>query len=177
MSDQQEITKEAIAGPTHDIGKLCVPLNILKKESPLTVWERAALKHHTLAGYVLLSYYFKDAQRFAAIVARDHHERKDGSGYPRGIRINDSMVDIIMVSDIYDALISKRPYRFEPFQNRTALEEINSQANSGKISKKVVQALIAVNRISKPHYSECILSGERRGTEPENNIYGITNDE
>jgi HD-GYP domain-containing protein (c-di-GMP phosphodiesterase class II) len=177
VSDQKERAKEAIAGPTHDIGKLCVPLNILKKESPLTVGEREALKHHTLAGYVLLSYYFKDARHFAAIAARDHHERKDGSGYPRGVKIDDSLVDIIMVSDIYDALISQRPYRPEPFQNRTALEEITSQAKSGKISREVTQALIAVNRSSKPHYSECILSDERRGSEPANNIYGITEEE
>ena len=177
ISDQKERAKEAIAGPTHDVGKLCVPINILKKESPLTAGERIALKHHTLAGYVLLSYYFKDAQHFSAIAARDHHERKDGSGYLRGIRIDDPMVDIIMVSDIYDALISQRPYRSEPFQNRTALEEITSQAKSGKISREVVQALISVNRTSKPHYSECILSNERRGSEPANNIYGITDEE
>lgn len=174
VSDQKEKAKELIAGSTHDIGKLCVPVDILKKEKPLTAPEREALKHHTLAGFVLLSYYFQDVQHFAARVARDHHERKDGSGYPRGIRLADPMIDIITVSDIYDALIAQRPYRPESFENRTALEEIASQANSGKISIKVVQALIAVNRISKPHYSECKISTERRGKAPTQNVYGIT---
>jgi len=177
ISDPKKISKEVIAGPTHDIGKLCVPLNILNKKSPLTVAEQAALKHHTLAGYILLSYYFKDARHFTSIVARDHHERKDGSGYPRGIKIDNPMVDIIMVSDIYDALISQRPYRLESFQNRTALEEIIWQANSGKIGIEAVQVLIAVNRINKPHYSECVLSDERRGSAPANNVYGITDAE
>ena len=79
-----------------------------------------------------------------------------------------------MVSDLYDALISHRPYRSEPFQIRTALEEITWQANSGKINRDVVQALIAVNRTSEPHYSECTPSNERRGGEPANNVYGIT---
>lgn len=177
ISDQQEMAKELIAGSTHDIGKLCVPFDILKKESPLTAAEREALKHHTLAGYVLLSYYFQDSRNFAARVARDHHERKDGSGYPRGIRLHDPMIDIISVSDIYDALIAQRPYRPESFENRTALEEITWQANSGKISTKVVHALIAVNRIKKPHYSECKISDERRGRVPTKNVYGITDSE
>lgn len=174
ISDQQEMARELIAGSTHDIGKLCVPFDILKKETPLTAAEREALKHHTLAGYVLLSYYFQDARHFAARVARDHHERKDGSGYPRGIRLQDPMIDIITVSDIYDALIAERPYRPETFDNRTALEEITWQATAGKISIRVVQALIAVNRTNKPHYSECKISGERRGFVPTQNVYGIT---
>lgn len=177
VPDEKDMSKEVIAGPTHDIGKLCVPLHILKKESPLTEAEVASLRHHTLAGYILLSYYFKDANHFAAIVARDHHERHDGSGYPRGIKINNLLVDIIMVSDIYDALISQRPYRSESFDNRTALEEITFQSNSGKISRDVTQALIAVNRTGKPHFSECALSDERRGSEPAHNVYGITSSE
>ena len=177
IPDEKNMSKEVIAGPTHDIGKICVPLRILKKESPLTKAELSSLRHHTLAGYILLSYYFKDTNHFAAVVARDHHERKDGSGYPRGNRINNPLVDIIMISDIYDALISQRPYRSESFDNRTALEEITCQANSGKISREAVQALIAVNRNTKPHYSECTLSDERRGIEPTHNVYGITSTE
>jgi hypothetical protein len=57
------------------------------------------------------------------------------------------------------------------------LEEITCQANSGKISREAVQALIAVNRNTKPHYSECTLSDERRGIEPTHNVYGITSTE
>ncbi len=174
ISDQHELAREMIAGSTHDIGKLCVPFDILKKESPLTAAEREALKHHTLAGYVLVSYYFQDVRHFAARVARDHHERKDGSGYPRGIKLHDPMIDIITVCDIYDALIAQRPYRPESFENRTALEELTWQANSGKISIKVVQALIAVNRTKKTPYSECKVSDERRGRVPTENVYGIT---
>lgn len=172
ISDQKDMVRELTAGPTHDIGKLCVPLNILRKKTPLTAEEKRALEHHTLAGYVLLSYYFRDANNFSARVARDHHERRDGSGYPRGIEIDDLMVDIIMVSDIYDALISRRPYRPRSFENRSALEEITEQVESGKISRKVVQALVAVNRSKKPHYTEIRLSGEKRGQPPAENVYG-----
>jgi HD-GYP domain-containing protein (c-di-GMP phosphodiesterase class II) len=83
-------------------------------------------------------------------------------------------VDIIMVSDIYDALISQRPYRPESYDNRSALEEITAQASSGKISTDAVQALVALNRTAKPHYTECTLSDERRGSEPAHNVYGVT---
>lgn len=173
ISNHKDMEKELTAGPTHDIGKLCVPLDILRKKTPLTAKERQELEHHTLAGYVMLSYHFRDTRNFAARVARDHHERKDGSGYPRGIEIDDLMVEIIMVSDIYDALISQRPYRPQSFENRSALEELTNQSKTGKINKEVVQALIAVNRTGKPHYSEIKISDERRTRPPAENLYGI----
>jgi HD-GYP domain-containing protein (c-di-GMP phosphodiesterase class II) len=87
--DYQELMEEIAAGAMHDIGKICVPMQILKKSSPLTQTERAILEHHTAAGFVLLCYYHQYSQHLAAITARDHHERKDGSGYPLGIQLND----------------------------------------------------------------------------------------
>ena len=59
----------------------------------------------------------------AARVARDHHEFRDGSGYMRGVKLNDPMVEIVAVCDIYDGLLSPRPYRTAAYDNRTALEE------------------------------------------------------
>ena len=134
VDDRETLLQEIIAGPTHDIGKLCVPLEILTKDTPLTETEVDHLRHHALAGYVLLTYYFQEPSILAAQVARDHHERKDGSGYPLGTPIDNLMIDIIMVSDIYDALISPRPYRPVSYDNRTALEEITRQAEAGIIS-------------------------------------------
>lgn len=174
IENRETLIQEVIAGPTHDIGKLCVPLEILTKETPLTETEHGHLRHHVLAGYVLLSYYFKDSAILAAGVARDHHERKDGSGYPLGIPIDDLMIDIIMVSDVYDALISPRPYRPVSYDNRTALEEITRQAGAGIISETVTRVLVALNRRSQTHFSQCVVSTERRGTPPKNNLYGIT---
>jgi HD-GYP domain-containing protein (c-di-GMP phosphodiesterase class II) len=173
IEDHNDIKKEVFAGPTHDIGKICVPLDILKKTDPLTMSERKLLEHHTLAGYVILSCYLKDHKNLSAEVARDHHERKDGSGYPSGTLLNDRMVEIVVASDIYDALISPRPYRMISYDNRTALEEISAMAEKGKLSWKVAQALVAVNRKDRPHYSECTISMDKRGTPPPNNVYGI----
>ena len=177
VKNQKDIKKELFAGPSHDLGKLCVPLNILKKADPLTRSERLFLEHHTIAGYVLLSYYLGESKNFSAIVARDHHERKDSSGYPCGIPLKDRLVEIVVVSDIYDALISPRPYRKISYDNRTALEEISTMAEKGKLSWEIIQALVAVNRKDRPHYSECTVALEKRGSPPPDNMYGIIVDD
>ncbi len=177
VSDYKDRIREVTSGPIHDFGKICVPFEILKKSTPLTRDEMYMLKHHTTAGFVLLSYYLKDARHLFSAVARDHHERKDGSGYPRGISLKDRMVEIVAVSDIYDALISPRPYRPVAFNNRTAIEEITTLAEQNKISRDIVKALVAYNRKDKPSYSECRVSAEKRGAPPKDNVYGIFADE
>jgi HD-GYP domain-containing protein (c-di-GMP phosphodiesterase class II) len=177
IPDYQECIRLSATGPTHDIGKVCVPLHVLKKETPLTKTERSFLEHHAAAGYVLLSYYCKNTQHLACRVAFDHHERKDGSGYPRGIPLKDPLVEIIAVSDIYDALIMPRPYRSSAYDNRTALEEITEMAKQNKIGWDVAKALIAHSRKSHPHYREMTISAEKRGTPPSYNVYGIIAEE
>ena len=122
-ADPEMAVRQALGAPTHDFGKFCVPLEILKKTTPLTQSEREQLEHHVLAGYVLLTRYSGDVRNPAAIAARDHHERRDGSGYPAGKRLNDRMVEIVAVADIFDAMIAVRPYRKEAFDTRTALEQ------------------------------------------------------
>ena len=177
VSDHQDLIQQAATGTSHDFGKVCVPLHILKKTDPLTQSERSILKHHTGAGFVLLCYYLKDSENISAIVARDHHERKDGSGYPGGIKLTDPMVEIILVSDVYDALIAVRPYRPVSYDNRTALEEITRMAENNAIGWDVVRALTAHNRKDKPHYTEVKVSMEKRGTPPPGNFYGVTAEE
>jgi HD-GYP domain-containing protein (c-di-GMP phosphodiesterase class II) len=118
IPDYQRLILNATAGPSHDLGKICVPIDILMKRDPLTRDERNVLFQHPVAGYVLLCYYTKDMNNFSAKVARDHHERLAGSGYMRGVKLKDPMVEIVAVSDVYDALISPRPYRPTSFDNR-----------------------------------------------------------
>ena len=177
IDDRAALMQEIMAGPIHDIGKLCVPLPILSKKTALTPSEIVHLRHHAPAGYVLLTHFFRDHEILAARVARDHHERRDGSGYPLGIPIDNLMIDIIMVSDVYDALISPRPYRPLSYDNRTALEEITRQARAGIISRTVARVLISLNRRSKPHFSCCTLSSEFRGQPPQGNLYGSVRSE
>ena len=173
IGEKEKLLEEVIAGPTHDIGKLCIPPEILSKKTPLTRAEHEYMKHHALAGYVLLTYYFRDPDILAARVARDHHERKDGSGYPAGRCVNDLLVDVVMIADIYDALISSRPYRPVSYDNRSALEELINQAQRGSINETVVRVLVGLNRQSKPQHQTCVISSERRGKEPSGNVYGI----
>jgi HD-GYP domain-containing protein (c-di-GMP phosphodiesterase class II) len=173
VSDYKDLIHEATSGPTHDLGKICVPVYILKKSTILTRAERDMLTHHSAAGYVLLCYYLKDPQSIVARVAGDHHERKNGSGYPRGIEQTDLLVEIVAVSDVYDALIAPRPYRPTSYENRTALEEITSMAERDEVSWDVVKALVARNRKDKLHFSESRVSPEKRGSPPKDNLYGL----
>lgn len=171
LKEDLDLMNGVFSSPAHDFGKICVPLEILKKKDPLTRSERQILEHHTLAGYVLLKYY--NESELSARIARDHHERNNGSGYPGGIKLKDRLVEIVVVSDIYDALISSRPYRPISYDNRTAIEEICSKAERGEIGWDVVKALVACNRKNKPHHSDCFVSGNKRGSPPANNAYGI----
>jgi HD-GYP domain-containing protein (c-di-GMP phosphodiesterase class II) len=173
----RDLPLEASAGPLHDLGKVSVPLELLKRTKPLKRTERAYLEHHTTAGFALLGYYLGDAEKFSCFVARDHHERKDGSGYPRGIRLDDGLLEIVVACDVYDALISPRPYRKGSFDNRTAIEEITNMAEEGKIGWEVVRFLVSRNRKGRPHMEECMVSREKRGIPPEGNLYGIVVDD
>lgn len=173
ISSRQDMIVEAAAGPCHDLGKICVPLHILKKSSPLTREERDILEHHTVAGFVLLSYYLKDKENLAARVALNHHERIDGSGYPCGINTLDRLVEIVAVCDIFDALVSPRPYRSASYDNRTALEEITLLAEKGRISWEGVKALISRCRKGNSHHSQVTVSLEKRGTPPSRSVYGV----
>jgi HD-GYP domain-containing protein (c-di-GMP phosphodiesterase class II) len=171
IADPDTLQSVAPACITHDIGKFCVPLAVLKKTTVLGQDERYYLEHHSAAGYVLSSYFFKDPRHPAAITARDHHERCDGSGYPCGISLNYPIVEIIAACDIFDALVAIRPYRSSAYDLRTALEEITDMASRGALSWDVAKALISCNRKQRPPIHNCIVSREKRGAPPAGNLY------
>ena len=102
----------AVGGLLHDIGKLSVPLEILRKPVGLTDAEFAEIKHHPVAGRRLLD----ELGGFSPVVrdlVSDHHERLDGRGYPRGLTEEELPLHtrILTVCDVYDALVSDRVYR------------------------------------------------------------------
>jgi HD-GYP domain-containing protein (c-di-GMP phosphodiesterase class II) len=102
----------AIGGLLHDVGKLSVPSAILRKPGPLDDDEFAAVKQHPERGRELLT----ELGGFDETVKRlvlDHHERLDGTGYPRGLKSDDLDLEtrILAVCDVYDALVSARVYR------------------------------------------------------------------
>jgi HD-GYP domain-containing protein (c-di-GMP phosphodiesterase class II) len=172
-----ETAAEAVASPLHDFGKLSVPLATLVKRTALTREERRLLEQHTLAGHVLLCHYLGDPEDFTARVARDHHERCDGSGYPRSVALADPLVEIVAVCDVYDALVSPRPYRPTSFDNRSAIEELTAMAEAGQIGWEVVRTLVAFNRSGHPRPERCDVSLEKRGGAPAGNLYGVFSDD
>lgn len=114
-----------IAAPLHDVGKVSTPDAILFKPGSLTSEEWEIMKDHSMAGHEIL----KDTQNpiieMAARLARDHHERWDGLGYPRGIREEDISLEgrIVALVDVFDALISPRTYK-DPWPQAKAFEYI-----------------------------------------------------
>lgn len=112
LSDS-EINILRIISPMHDIGKIAIEDHILKKPGKLTPDEYTRMKQHATLGYEMLKNSNLELFKFAAIVAHEHHEKWDGSGYPRGIKEDEIHIfgRIVAFADVFDALISERVYK------------------------------------------------------------------
>ena len=159
--------------PSHDIGKINIPINILTKKEALTQDEIEILREHTLSGLILLTYYLGDGDPAACQVAYEHHELMDGTGYPRGFRQSNELVQIVTSCDIFDALITPRPYRKEDYSLRGALEVISDAASANKINVDCVKLLISYNRSPKTPWQDLEISKEHRVKEPQDNNYSM----
>ncbi len=101
------------ASPMHDIGKVAIADSILKKPGRLTKEEAEEMKRHTVLGYEMLKHSKRTLLQAAAIVAHEHHEKYDGSGYPRGLKADEIHIygRITALADVFDALGSQRIYK------------------------------------------------------------------
>lgn len=109
---KKELIQVSTAGMLHDIGKKYIPISILDKEEKLTYDEYNIIRNHPKSGYKMI----KDLNGISGlskVAVLDHHERCDGSGYPRGLVCNDisTFGKVIAVADTYDAMTSDRSYR------------------------------------------------------------------
>jgi hypothetical protein len=136
------------AAPLHDIGKVGIPDSILHKPAKLTDSEWEIMKTHTTIGENVLTSAEVDSRHksslllFATQIAGGHHEKWDGSGYPRGLSGADIPLAarIMSLADMYDALLSKRVYK-EAWSHEDAAREIRSRSGT-HFDPEVVDAFI-----------------------------------
>jgi len=132
------------ATPMHDIGKIGIPDNILLKPGKLTPVEWEVMKTHTTIGAKILEGSKISYIKTAEIVALTHHEKWDGSGYPRGLRGEDIPLPgrITALVDVFDALVSERPYK-KAFSMEEALRIIEDGKES-HFDKAIVDAFMEI---------------------------------
>lgn len=128
MSDQ-DVYNIGVAGLLHDMGKSKIPLDILNKPARLTEQEFEVMKTHSELGYQIL----KDKDEFnlaISLAVLQHHEKMNGNGYPLGCKTDKicPYAKILSVADVYDALVTERPYK-KSFSQRTAVEMIMAMTN------------------------------------------------
>ncbi len=101
------------AAPLHDLGKIGVPDHILLKPSSLTDDEYKAMQRHAEIGYEILQDCNGEVLKLGSLIALTHHERLNGSGYPKGLKGDDIPLvgRIVAIADVFDALTSSRPYK------------------------------------------------------------------
>jgi putative two-component system response regulator len=119
------------ASPMHDIGKIGIPDRILLKAGPLDAEEWSIMRRHPAIGAELLSGGSSELMQLAEVIAHCHHEKFDGTGYPRGLEGEQipKAARIVAVCDVFDALLSKRPYK-APWTVEAAVEELDRRAGT-----------------------------------------------
>jgi len=140
---EDEVRMIEMSAPLHDLGKIAIPDAVLMKSGPLTEDEMAVMRRHPRIGHELLSGSQNRFIQAGALIALRHHERFDGSGYPDGLVGEEIPLEarIVAVADVFDALISPRPYK-QAWDIEAALGYLHAQR--GRLfDPRCVDALIS----------------------------------
>ena len=134
------------AAPLHDVGKIGIPDKILLKAGRLTVAERRVMQTHTTIGASMLAGGHSLLVKTAEIIARSHHERWDGKGYPAGSAGEAIAIEarVVAVADFFDALTHDRPYR-KAWSVEKTITAIRAE-HGLHFDPRVVDALFALHR-------------------------------
>lgn len=162
MSNQQ-IREIGIAGLLHDIGKSKIPKEILNKPDRLTDEEFLQMKHHSLFGYRIL----EDSKDFSIGVKSgvlQHHEKMNGKGYPMGVKGEKihPYAQIISVADVYDALVTERPYK-KGFHKKDAIEiimtmteDLDMKAMKSFLTSVILYPVDSIVQLSNGEYARVV---------------------
>jgi two-component system, response regulator RpfG len=139
----EECADIELASPMHDIGKVGIPDCILLKPGKLDRHEMKIMRRHTTIGYEILKGSPSHYLQLGATIARSHHERYDGTGYPEGLAGDDIPLAarVVSVADVFDALTTTRPYK-GPWPMEETIAYIKEHAG-GQFDARVVDAFLA----------------------------------
>ena len=155
------VKKACRCAPLHDVGKIAIKDSVLQKPSSLSSQEFDKMKHHAVIGGDLFEYLedqIPDSEfaHIASEIAKSHHERWDGNGYPNGLKGEEIpfLARIIAIVDVYDAMTSQRPYK-EPISHEKTMAFIAS--NSGtQFDPGLVNEFLNIGNVIK----ECLETKE-----------------
>lgn len=146
--DEKEIDNIALAAVMHDVGKITIPDAVLTKPGKLTAEEYKVMQSHTTKGVIILESVpqLRDSEIFdyACDIARHHHERWDGKGYPDGLEGNEisPWAQVVSLADVYDALNCKRIYK-PPFPRKKVLDMICT-GQCGIFNPQLLESFLSV---------------------------------
>ncbi len=145
--DRGNIKKLSMAAPMHDVGKIGIPDKILQKPGKLDEEEWEIMKQHSLMGAKILEGSSSSIINMAEIIARGHHEKWNGKGYPDGKNGEEIPIfcRIVAIADVFDALTTERPYK-KPFSIEKSLKILKEERGK-HFDPDVVDAFFAVKNI------------------------------
>ncbi|QMV44113.1 HD-GYP domain-containing protein [Cohnella cholangitidis] len=149
---KQQVEMIRMAAPLHDIGKIGIPDELLLKPGRYEPHEFERMKAHTTIGEGILQGSYFDVLKLAGVIARSHHEKWDGTGYPHGLKGEDIPIEarIVALADFYDALTHERPYK-RAWTSEEALAEVERQRGL-HFEPKIVDAFIQLYQGNENEY-------------------------